>query len=458
MAEGSWLPTTALMDNPPTSPSVSATRAAPGRGVVVAAFPAAAAAGAEILGAGGNAIDAACATAWALGVCEPAESGLGGQTTMLIRLADGRLTVIDGHSRAPASLSRQIVKRRDQKRGILATTIPSTPATLAAAQARYGRLSLAATLAPAIRLAEDGYRITRLQRRLLKWTRRHFKPGSPETEIFLQPDGGLPKPGDLLRQPLLAHTLARIAAAGVADFYEGDLAAQIVADMTRRGGLISANDLRTLNLPIEREPLAIEYNGHRVFSIPPPGGGTQVLLALRILEPLLRRGVASERDSDARWHTLVALATHAAFRERERWPDHPADMTPSLAQWLVSVERAERLVEQIRLESQPRAPVPDTLGESGNTTHLCAADADGNTVSLTQSIQSVFGAKTVHPTLGFVYNNYLSTCPRTPHPYRLGPDGLPQSNAAPTIVLAADGRPVLALGSAGSGCREASAA
>jgi gamma-glutamyltranspeptidase/glutathione hydrolase len=199
-----------------------------------------------------------------------------------------------------------------------------------------------------------------------------------------------------------------------------------------------------LRLPVERQPLEITYRGRRIISLPPPSGGVQVLLALRVLE-----GLPGSADDEAQWRLALAEATLATFRERERWPDHPADTTPSIANWLVSPERAERLVKSIR----PRAvlPVPGTsLGESGNTTHLCAADQEGNVVSLTQSIQSVFGAKTMHPGLGFFYNNYLSTCPRRPHPYRLGPGCLPQSNAAPTLVLSAEGTPLLALGSAGS--------
>lgn len=415
-----------------------------GVGVVSAAFPAAAEAGVEMLRRGGNAIDAACAAAWALCVCEPAESGLGGQTTMLVRRASGECIVIDGHSCAPAAMSRKIVKRRDQDQGICATTIPSTAITLAAAQRKHGRLSVAEALGPAIRLAREGYRITALQRKLLKWTVPHVAPGSPEAGLFFGPQGKAFKIGEVFRQAALAGTLERLSRAGVEDFYEGEIAREMVRDMEGRGGLVTLEDLRGLALPIERRAMRVEYRGHEVISIPPPGGGVQVLLALRILEGLLR---GDENESE--WHVRLAQATLCAFRERERWPDHPADMNASLERWLVSRERAERLIADIR--AGVAAPVPkDSLGESGNTTHLCAADAEGNVVSLTQSIQSVFGAKVAHPTLGFVYNNYLSACPRHAHPYQLGPRSLPQSNAAPTIVLGGDGRPRLAVGSAGS--------
>lgn len=415
-----------------------------GRGVVVAAFPAAANAGAEMLSAGGNAVDAACAAAWALAVCEPAESGLGGQTTMLLALRDRAPVVIDGHSMAPASLRRKRVTRRDQCRGIRATTIPSTVITLAQAQRRYGKLSLGRAIGPAIRLAEDGYAITPLQRRILKWSRKFFPTGSQEARLFLKPDSALYEVGERFRQPVLALTLDRLAQAGAEEFYTGKIAGEIVADMRARGGLITARDLRDLGLPVEREPLSIEYHGYRAFSIPPPGGGVQVLLALQLLTLLLPRPCDIEE-----WQAHLAEATLLAFEERERWPDHPIDMTPSLAHWAVSAERAEMLAKSFTSRRRPK-PSEDSMGESGNTTHLCAADSEGNVVSLTQSIQSVFGAKVAHPTLGFVYNNYLRTCPRVPHPYRLGSRSLPQSNAAPTVILDRSGAPRLAIGSAGS--------
>ncbi len=410
-------------------------------GVVVAGHPAAAKAGAAMLRRGGNAVDAACAAAWALSVCEPAESGLGGQATALIRFADGRLQVVDGHSRAPAALTRTSVKRADQDYGIRACSIPSCVATLASMQQRWGRLTLADVISPAIELACEGYRVTRLYRRLLGWSQPYFGPA--ETAVFMS-SGALPQVGSISRQPLLARTLDRIAQRGADDFYCGEIAREIIGHMETAGGLIDASDLAHLGLPIDREPLSIDYGGYVIHAPPPPAGGVQVLLAMRLLRELWDGG-----PDVAAWRLAMAQATWMAFRERERWPDHPADMSPSLANWLVSTPRAMMLAERFAA-GEMASPVEDSIGEEGNTTHLCTADGDGMVVSLTQSIQSVFGSKTVHPTLGFVYNNYLSTCPRRAHPYRLGPASLPQSNASPTIVVDSAGNPVLALGSAGS--------
>lgn len=439
------------------------------KAVIATAFPDATAAGATMLRRGGTAMDAACAAAFALAVCEPGESGLGGQSTMLVRLGTtpdgpgGRCVVIDGHSRAPAGVSRKTMRRRDQKRGIRSCVIPSTVATLAEAHRRFGRLPFADVVAPAIALAAGGYAMTAGQRRLFKWTLPFIKPGSPEAATFLKPDGTLHEPGELFRQPALAGTLERLARDGPEDFYTGSIAREIIEDMARRGGLVTGEDLRTLGLPVERRAIEVEYRGRRVVSIPPPGGGVQALVAMRVLGQLI--GPASAADTPAgapsgtpadaaEWEVALAEATWTAFAEREKWPDHPKATGGSLLRFLLSDERVAGLASAARARIAGRpdsAPVPaDSMGEAGNTTHLCAADANGMIVSLTQSIQSVFGSKVVHPTLGFLYNNYLSTCPRDAHPYRLGPGSMPQSNATPTMVFDADGSPMLALGSAGS--------
>ena len=434
-----------------TSPA--AHRAAPGGGVAVTAFPAATEAAALMLRRGGNAADAACAAAFALGVCEPAESGLGGQTTLLVRRPGGEVRVIDGHSRAPALLSRAKVSRGDQDYGIRSAVVPSTVSTLAALHAAEGRLAWAEVLAPAISLAMEGFTVTGLQRRLIRWTRRFFQPGSLEASTFLRNGRLLPRVGQVIRQPLLGATLERLSREGAGDFTRGAIAREIVADMKARGGLMRMSDLAKVESPAIREPMAINYRGRQVLAPPPPAGGVQLLLALQLLEEMYD---PSTRDVGA-WYVAMARALHVAFWERERWPDHPADLSPSIARWLVSKARASMVLERMRRGEL--GAVTDSMGESldeseglrsGNTTHLCVWDDQGGMVSLTQSIQSVFGAKTMHPTLGFVYNNYLSTCPRRAHPYRLGGSCIPQSNATPTLVLDGDGAPLMALGSAGS--------
>jgi gamma-glutamyltranspeptidase/glutathione hydrolase len=188
------------------------------------------------------------------------------------------------------------------------------------------------------------------------------------------------------------------------------------------------------------------YRGQEVVTVPPPGGGVELLLALTVLEQL---GAEADRGTETLWSVRLAEAVYAAFAERERDPAHPDTWpsTPGGPWW--DPGRAARAIESLR---QPvLAATGADAEEPGETTHLCAADADGNVVSLTQSIQSLFGAKVANPEYGFLYNNYLTTCPRRRHAYRLAGRCPARSNAVPTFVLGRDTGPtIMALGAAGS--------
>lgn len=413
--------------------------------MAVSAHPEATAIGAAVLREGGNAADAACAMAWALAVCEPAESGLGGQATALVRDPHGGVHVIDGHSRAPRLASRGELRRRDQRIGVRATSVPTMPAAIAFLRQRFGTRSDRELIEPAASLADRGHRLTELQRTQIAWTKGHLAACRLASQRFLE-GGAVPATGHRIRQPELAATLRRLAERGVEDFYVGETAAMILRDMVARNGLVGEADLAAVEIRMS-EPLAMDWCGHRVLSVPPPGGGAQIMLALRLAGDAARTGARAPTEAERR----RADAIRAAFRERERCPDHPDDLTPAVRAWLVSAERAD--VARAFLKLRPPSSGRDSMGEAGDTTHLCAADEHGMVVSLTQSIQSVFGAKTASPQAGFFYNNFLKTCPRGRHPYRLGPQSLPQSNAAPTLVLRRVGTswsPALTLGAAGS--------
>jgi gamma-glutamyltranspeptidase/glutathione hydrolase len=410
------------------------------------AFPLATEAALGLLRMGGNAMDAAVGAAWALSVCEPSGSGLGGQTVLLAHFAGGAVRAIDGHSSAPAAVSLATVTKQQQRSSHRSCTVPSTPATLDYAQRKYGRLSPAEVLAPAVRLAEQGYEITPLQRQQTGWVRQHLVQCPAASRMFLR-DGAAPAVGEVFRQPELATTLRHMID-GVEDFYHGSMAGLIARDMRLRGGLITKGDLAALALPVEREPICIEYRGHRVVSVPPPGGGAQLLLALKLLEHLAPTGFESQEDH---WRETMALAVSAAFRERELDPLPPGGTTREFAARF-GEERVQRLAGEL-LSDRGRSDRCSGLEEPGDTTHVTVSDCEGNVVVLTQSIQSLFGAKVANPDLGFLYNNYLRTCPRYPHTYQLGSRCMPRSNASPTIVFR-DGRnggtPLLALGAAGS--------
>ena len=409
------------------------------------AFPLATEAALAILQEGGNAIDAGVAAAWALCACEPSASGLGGQTILLLRLADGRMQIIDGHSHAPAAASPHTMTADQQRMGHHATTVPSTPAILDYAQRKYGVLTRARIMQPAILIAEDGYEITPFQHRQAQWVAA--KLSGAATELFLR-NGSPPPVGYLFRQPALATTLRRLARCGFEDFYIGAIARMIAGDMRAHGGLITEQDLADSVSPVEREPISTSYRDHRIFTVPPPGGGVQLLLALQILERLSLTG-----SPDFDWYEGIALTTSAVFRERERSLSNLEDLAPPSCGFAVTDDRARQLAAEITNPTGDRWHGPSVAEEQGDTTHLSVSDRQGNVVLLTQSIQSMFGAKVAHPKLGFLYNNYLCTCPRHPHPFGLGKNCRPRSNVAPTLVLRNMDNvptPFLGLGSAGS--------
>ena len=420
----------------------------PTGGAAATAFPLATDAALSALQAGGNAVDAAVAAAWTLSVCEPSASGLGGQSTLLIYRSDGTTFIIDGHSYAPSGASIDTVSERQQRVGHRACTVPSTPATLEYAQRKYGVLPRAAVFEPAIEAAEEGYAITPLQRRQAGWFGRQMRVSPGIAKLFLV-DGAPPPVGHVLRQPELARTLWRLATEGAGDFYRGEIAQKIVNDMQRNGGLLNADDLASCSLPVEREPLETSYRGLRVLSAPSPGGGRNLLFALKLIEQLLPGGIDSADDDI--WHEAIALATYCTFRQRDRKATQSYGRVDETADELPSEAEIRRLVKQ--LHRQGALLQMDGDEGPGDTTHLTVADAEGNVVALTQSIQSVFGAKVAHPELGFAYNNYLWTCPRYSHPNQLAPGSMPRSNAAPTIITEQrEGRsnPILAVGAAGS--------
>jgi gamma-glutamyltranspeptidase/glutathione hydrolase len=408
------------------------------RGMVATAHSQASEAGAEILADGGNAVDAAVAAAFALGVCEPAASGLGGQTTMLVHLAEHRRTLaLDGSSRAPNRSDAPALSKGDRLRGYRATTVPSTPATLAWALRTYGELPLARVLEPAIRLARKGYRVSALQQAL---TRRELKKliSGSAAPFFLRGGEALYVAGARHRQPVLAETLARLAQNGVEDFYTGEIALEVDADMAANGGLIRRDDLAQIPWPIERRPLATRYEGLRVFTFPPPGAGRTLIEMLNVYQQLPPKLRNLETPQGA---VALAETIRRAFRDRRDRPFDPHFYAQVSEKRMLSTDHARRVARRVLRRA----------AGSGETTHLSAMDAKGNVVSLTQSIERVYGAAVATPTLGFLYNNYMSAfeVEDISHPYYLRPNAAPWASVAPTIVFRGQ-RPWVALGSPGS--------
>lgn len=397
----------------------------------------------SVLRRGGNAVDAAVAAAFALAVCEPSGSGLGGQASMLVAVAGQPVLAVDGHSRAPMAVTRRDVRRRDQISGYRACTVPTLTAVLGLAQARWGTLAWPATLEPAIVLAEDGYRLTRIARRQLGWAAGVLARDPYAARTFL-PTGRIPKLGSTIRQPRLATTLRRLAHDGAHDFYTGRLARDIVRGMGEAGGLLTAEDLAAAAAPRVRPTLRCTRGSAVIDTLPAPGGGLVLLVALQALAD---QHISAPPGASA---LLPALATRAAHGARDAAAEHPADDGSDLDTLLADAIKRCATDRTWPLNPAGRATGPVDHEPPGDTTHLSVADGTGMMVSLTSSIQSLFGAKVTAGELGFFWNNYLRTCPRRPGPYRLAPGCLPRSNAAPTIVSHPGGAPYLAVGAAGS--------
>jgi len=397
-------------------------------------------AGVAMLEAGGNAVDAAVAAAFALGVVEPAASGLGGQTMMLLHLEEtGRKFCLDGATRAPHRTPPGEMERAEQLRGHRATTVPSTPAVLGHALKHYGTKPLEEVLAPSIRLAEQGYRISPLQHFLTRRELAHIKVHSAAQ--FLLRGGKSSYPiGALFRQPTLAATLRRLAEAGVEDFYQGEIARKIHADMEANDGLIRDDDLAQIPWPTERRPLATHFGPLRVFTFGPPGAGRTLIEAINLLSQFPE----SQLDPDTpRGALLLAHVIRKANLDRSDRPEDPALFSQELelGEDITHLDYAKRVAKRIKKR----------IKTQGETTHLSVMDRDGNAVALTQSIERVYGSFSASPELGFLYNNYMSAFEYQDitHPYYLRPNAVPWASVAPTIVFKGQ-RPWLAVGSPGS--------
>ncbi|MGC9327023.1 MAG: gamma-glutamyltransferase, partial [Candidatus Hinthialibacter sp.] len=264
-------------------------------GMAATAHPGATQAAVEMLAAGGNAVDAAVAAAWALGVCEPQASGIGGQTMMLIHIAETRRTIaLDGSSRAPNRIIPGSFSKNQLLNGYVASTIPSTPAVLEYARQTYGSLPLSRLLEPAVRLAENGFAVSDLYHRLLKRELKRLRKGAAGP-IFLKNGEKAHSAGSLFKQPALASTLRQLAKKGIDGFYTGAIARTMADDMARNHGLIHLDDLAQIPWPIERRPLSGRFENKRILTFPPPGAGRTLIEMLNIFHQF----PPSQRDLDS---------------------------------------------------------------------------------------------------------------------------------------------------------------
>ncbi len=436
-------------------------------GTVVAQEKLAARIGADILKRGGNAVDAAVATGFAMAVTYPRAGNIGGGGFMVIHLAKGNRNIaLDYRETAPAAATRDMflgadgkpdpAKSRDSALGI---GIPGTVAGLAMAHDKYGsgKFSLRELLTPSIALARDGFVIADdTADTLPDWHKRLAKWPSSQ-KIFSKPDGTSLAGDDKLIQSDLAATLEAIAAKGPRGFYEGPVADKLVAGIKNAGGIIGPDDLKSYR-PIIRQPVHGTYRGYDIISMPlPSSGGTVLIETLNILEGFKLRDMGAQSVDSL--HVLIE-AMKRAYADRARYLGDPAFVNAPLTQ-LLSKDYAARQRATIDMAkaTPAQAILAPTPHEGVNTTHFSVVDKDGNAVSNTYTLNFSYGVGLVAEGTGVLLNNELddfTAAPGASNAYGLvgyeanlpGPGKRPLSSMSPTIVLKND-KPVLVTGSPG---------
>jgi gamma-glutamyltranspeptidase / glutathione hydrolase len=438
------------------------------KGMVVAQERIAARIGADILKNGGNAVDAAVATGFAMAVTYPRAGNIGGGGFMIIHSADRHEDIaIDYRETAPAATTPGIflgadgkpdnAKSRDSALGI---GVPGTPAGLALALQKYGsgKFSLAELLQPSIDLARNGLLITDDSADTLPDWHRRLARWPTSAKIFSRADGSALREGDRLVQTDLAATLSAIAAEGPHGFYEGAVAEKLAKAIGDAGGIITADDLKAYR-PIVRTPVRGTYRGYDIVSMPQPSSGGVVLLeTLNILEGFPMQDM--RQGSAASLHVMIE-AMKRAYADRARYLGDPAFVSAPVAT-LIAKEYAAK--QRAGIELDHATPWTDALPalpprEGSNTTHFSVVDSSGNAVSNTYTLNFSYGVGLVAEGTGVLLNNELddfTAAPGASNAYGLvgfeanlpGPGKRPLSSMSPTIVLK-DGKPVLVTGSPG---------
>jgi gamma-glutamyltranspeptidase / glutathione hydrolase len=419
--------------------------------------------GIEVLWAGGTAVDAAVATAFALAVTHPAAGNIGGGGFLLYRPAKGDPAAYDFREVAPAGSSPTMFltggayDKKKHHEGYLSVGVPGTVAGLHMAWRAHGRLPWRRLVDPAISMARDGIVVTHGLARSLRAVLPELKNHAASLAQFTR--RGVPyEPGDLLQQPDLADTLERIADRGPAGFYEGKTAELLEAEMKAHGGLITRADLKAYQ-PRKRVPLRGTYRGYEVLTMPPiSSGGTALLTMLNVLEgyDLKAKGFGSA----ATVH-LMAESMRRAYADRARYLGDP-DFNPTMPiERLVSKEHAQELRATIDEQKASRSS-PTSFewpAEGRQTTHLSVVDQERNAVSLTYTLEDSYGSKIVVPGAGFLLNNEMGDFNAGPgltdkdgligtDPNLAAPGKRMLSSMTPAI-LARDGKVSLAIGSLG---------
>ncbi|NIR47781.1 gamma-glutamyltransferase [candidate division KSB1 bacterium] len=434
-------------------------------GMVVSTERVASEVGVEILKEGGNAIDAAVATAFTLAVVHPAAGNIGGGGFMVIRLADGTTTTIDYREKAPLAAHERMYLNENGEliedlnhEGYLAIGVPGTVAGLVFALEKYGTMPLAKIMKPAIKLAENGFPVSYALSQDLTELADTFKKYPASASVFLKSDGTPYQFGEVFKQRDLAATLKRIADHGRDDFYAGKTAELLVRDMKANGGLIGKKDLENYSVK-ERQPIECTYRGYTIASMAPPSsGGITLAIMLNILEGY---DLAKLGHNSAAYIHLVTEAMRRAYAERAKYLGDP-DFNPDMpVEELISKAHAQDLRETIDLTRASKSDPGsfEWAHEATETTHFSVIDKQRNAVSNTYTIEQWFGSKIVAHGAGFLYNNEMGDFNPWPghtdstgligtEPNLIEPGKRMLSSMTPTIVLK-DGQAYMLVGSPG---------
>jgi gamma-glutamyltranspeptidase/glutathione hydrolase len=433
-------------------------------GMVVSRETHATQAGLKILEAGGNAVDAAIAVGFALAVTHPSAGNIGGGGFMLVRMADGRTTFIDFRERAPESATRNMYLdannklTKDSITGYRASGVPGTVAGFEYASKKFGKKPWEELVRPAIDLAGKGFTLSYAQANSLRNAAKGLSEFPESNRIFLR-GGQYYEPGDIFVQGDLAKTLERVAKSGAQDFYHGETARRLAADMQAHGGTITLADLAGYKA-IERKPLTGKYHGYDIITSPPPSsGGVGILQMLGVLD-----GTGFEKGGagSAQAVHYMTEAMRRFFADRN---EHMGD--PDFVRVPAAGMLNPQYIKKLRASIDPERATPSseikagvfTGRESMETTHYTVADEEGNIVAVTYTLNGGYGSKVTPRGLGFLLNNEMddfAAKPGEPNMFGLvqgeanaiAPHKTPLSCMTPTIVMR-DGKPFLALGSPG---------
>jgi gamma-glutamyltranspeptidase/glutathione hydrolase len=421
----------------------------PGHAAIASAYPLATNAGTEILAQGGNAFDAAVAVAAALAVVEPCCSGLGGGGFFLLRRAsDGHEAMIDLREMAPGAASRDMYLDKDgnvvpglSRDTALAAGIPGEPAGLVYLAKKYGKLPLATSMAPAIKLAREGFPLYERMRGSVNFKKAAFLKTPDATRVYLV-DGEVPPIGTIIRQPDLADSLELLATKGADGYYKGAFAKKLVAGVRQLGGIWTEADLANYKV-VERAPVVGHYRGARIVSgSPPASGGVALIDALNILEGFDLAKV----DAVTRTH-LVVEAMRRVHRDRAVYLGDP-DFVDVPVDRLINPYYAAGQRASIRMDrATPSASLPgvDASNPGPSTTHFSVIDKQGNLVAATITLNFFYGSGLMIPGTGILLNNQMddfSSKPGVPTGFQLiggaanaiAPGKRPLSSSTPTFV------------------------